>query len=171
MCIRDRNAISFLEANKLPQGGYPQVVYDDGSKMVYPTWMAGVSDIIRVLHKNNREIEKLVRWMLNGADPCGAVRTAKGFNLLTGRKSVYPPFLDLLHVVGWNDKVFRLLTELLTKKELPEPDLREHTEKCLCKNSKHVFFEDRRRVELIRETDKKVIYCWVKGENWAMLRQ
>jgi hypothetical protein len=113
-----RRAAEFVSRTMLPDGSYPQVLYPYGHANRYPQWIAGTGDILRALLLARRagftcDPLPTLRWMLSGRQPDGGIRTAVGFGSVTpglGRKDPR----DLVCVVGWADKAFRVLTSLVT---------------------------------------------------------
>jgi hypothetical protein len=112
-------AMRFLTRWRYADGSFPQVIYPDGYVNRYPQWVAGVGDILRAMallrpYGLDAYPELTESWLLRGQELTGGFRTAWGFASQISQREpgVLPEFRDLLPVVGWNDKVFRYLTEL-----------------------------------------------------------
>jgi hypothetical protein len=83
-----------------------------------------------------------------------------------------PEFRDLLPVVGWNDKAFRCLAEILPV-PAPEPCTMggekplqwplDH--ECSLRGRRCRYREDERALELYRNGE--LLYRWQKGAAWA----
>jgi hypothetical protein len=118
----DRYAAAALAAGAFvarwrdPDGGFPQVVYDDERTCRFPKWLAAAGDVLRALSM----LESLglafdpaptEAWLRSAFLPTGGVMTARGFAAqATNRADGGPAELrDLLSVVGWADKAFRYL--------------------------------------------------------------
>ncbi len=91
-----------------------------------PFFAAGSADIIRALlllkEKDVLKVseKKYLNWVFSLQDKNGAFRSfygleAKNKPLKYNSFSSKPSWRDTLHVVGWNDKALRLLSELLDK--------------------------------------------------------
>jgi hypothetical protein len=95
-------------------GGWPQVVYEDGRLNRFPRWIAGAGDVLRalaMLRPLGLEADTAAARdrVERGWLPNGGVRTAEGF-VAQGRSTPPdgPPDLrDLLPVAGWADKALR----------------------------------------------------------------
>jgi hypothetical protein len=168
--IHSANAIvDFIVKFSDADGNFPQVVYFEGNIARSPQWVAGAGDILRTIHLISKSrFKKQLRWLLGGLDDCGGIRTAYGFVAQAGSEKYegVPDFRDLLHVCGWNDKAFRLLTEILPENsEVPKPECKEFVAQCTFKNRELTFLEDEKSVRL-RDNDRE-IYRWRKGNAWA----
>jgi hypothetical protein len=113
-------AMRFLTRWRYADGSFPQVIYPDGYINRYPQWVAGVADILRAMtllrpYGLDAYPELTETWLMNGQELVGGFRTAWGFaSQISQRKpEMLPEFRDLLPVVGWNDKVFRYLTDIM----------------------------------------------------------
>ncbi len=115
-----RRAMAFVLRWRYEDGSFPQVVYRGGRVNRYPQWVAGVGDILRAMalleaYGLEADPEPTRQWLLQGQEPSGGFRTARGFASQISQREPgeLPEFRDLLPVVGWNDKAFRYLTEVL----------------------------------------------------------
>lgn len=165
---------------RLPDGSFPQVLYANGTCNVYPQWTAGVGDVLRVWlllqpHGVALDLEDSFVWLLKVKQAAGAFRTAWGFAAsVTGIRPQMPADVrDMLPSCGWNDKAFRLLTELLLHIAnepgaraplLPavqgyQPLAYEH--ECRCGGRTFDYYEDTQQIRIARRG--RVYYQWWKG--------
>lgn len=112
------SAARWLERVRDPDGGFPQVLYADGTMNRYPRWIAGAGDILRAFLVGNRyelgiDIEPTMHWILRGVRPDGCITTAQGFGRVVPLVSRRDRFADEIGVVGWCDKAFRALAMAL----------------------------------------------------------
>jgi hypothetical protein len=167
------DALDFVVRCRDADGGFPQVIYGDGSANVYPRWIAGAADVLRAIVLAGRygyraELEPTLSWLLSAQSPSGAFPTAHGFAAqMSGRRPPSTPsFRDLLPVVGWNDKVFRLLTSLLPDSaELPAGGSERYEAACEVEGTLGHWSETSESLELRLGSD--VVYGWTKGAPWA----
>jgi hypothetical protein len=111
-------AARFLGAVRYPDGSFPQVLYPRGRANRYPRWIAGSGDILRALmaanaHGAEISVEPTLSWLLAGAREDGRIATAQGFGRVMLWVSRRHGYVDELGVVGWCDKAFRALTNLV----------------------------------------------------------
>jgi hypothetical protein len=166
-------AMEFVLRHRDVDGGLPQVVYADCSANVYPRWVAGAADVLRAItvlsrHGYQADLEPTLSWLLATQSPSGAFPTAHGFAAQsTGRcTSDLPSFRDLLPVVGWNDKVFRLLTTLLpASTSLPVEQSQPYETACDVEGAVGTWAET--PAELSLRLGDDVLYRWEKGAPWA----
>lgn len=166
------DAARFVLRQRDPDGGFPQVIYGDGSVNRHPRWVAGAADIVRCValaaeHGVGAEPEPTLSWLLAAQSPAGAFPTGDGFaRQAGGRRSAAPSFRDILPVVGWNDKAFRFLAGLVpTGSRLPEADSVPYQAVCSVGRGTAVWSETARQFE-VRVTGD-VAYRWEKGAAWA----
>ncbi len=117
-------AARFLERAREPDGGFPQVLYRNGKRNRCPRWIAGSGDLVRALHEVNSygaeiEVDSTVGWLLRGVRSDGHIATAKGFGRIVPLISRRDRSADELGVVGWCDKAFRALAEILEARSIP----------------------------------------------------
>jgi len=109
----------FVARCREPDGGFPQVLYEDGRQSRFPRWVAACGDMLRTLEPLRAlgldwDPAPTRAWLLGGLLPTGGVMTAHGFaGQGTGRltQDALPEARDLLSVAGWADKAFRYLAE------------------------------------------------------------
>lgn len=158
-----RQILGFIERTRQTDGGWPMVLYAKGKSIERPRWIAANADVLLAYRALGEPLpEAALDRLLQAQLKSGGFPTAYGF----GNDKLSPH--DLIPVAGWNDKVFRLLTELLPKHAaLPAPQvgLTEvevwvgHTPAWLCENNQ----------ALIVQTQSEVLYAWRKGEPWARI--
>ncbi|GGJ75759.1 hypothetical protein [Deinococcus aquiradiocola] len=95
-------------------GSWPQIVYAGGQRAEYPRWYAGTADILYAQHVGGRTVpDAALARLLDAQLPNGAFPTAEGFSAQVTQRPGHTDPRDLLGVVGWNDKVLRLLAHLV----------------------------------------------------------
>jgi len=162
------SAGDFLARVQQADGSFPQVVYESGHQNVYPKWVAGVGDILRAYEAldargHGLETWSVEAWFCSGFDDCGALRTAEGFGRVIGAGD-QPQFVDLLHVVGWNDKAFRWLTSRV--EEVDGGETGESRVDCTLDGSRGTFVESADRIGFVPE-GRGASYEWDKTSRWA----
>ncbi len=168
-------AMAFILRFRLPDGAFPQVVYQNGRVNRYPQWIAGVGDILRAMEWVRRygiEVspEPTQFWLLRGLHLHGGIATAHGFGSMDGqRPSGRPDARDLLPVCGWADKAFRYLAGLLRGgNHLPAVQLPPEVEMdCVFRGERCLYRETATVLEIRGESGWR--YCWEKGTSWARL--
>jgi hypothetical protein len=171
-------AMGFVLRWQHDDGSFPQVVYPGGRVNRYPEWVAGAGDILRAMvllapHGLRADRERSEAWLLSGWEPHGGVRTAHGFAAQVSQRDpgALPEFRDLLPVVGWGDKAFRYLSEVLVH-DSPAgpataggeaPQLWEVA--CQFRGVECRYREDAAAIELWHGTE--LWYRWRKGAPWA----
>lgn len=158
-----RQILGFIERTREDDGSWPMVLYAKGKSIERPRWIAANADVLLAYRALGEPLpEAALDRLLQAQLKSGGFPTAYGF----GNDKLSPH--DLIPVAGWNDKVFRLLAELLPKHAaLPAPQvgLTEvevwvgHTPAWLCENTQ----------ALIVQTRGEVLYAWRKGEPWARI--
>ncbi|ADH64777.1 hypothetical protein Mesil_2937 [Allomeiothermus silvanus DSM 9946] len=158
-----RQTLGFIERTRQTDGGWPMVLYAKGKSIERPRWIAANADVLLAYRALGEPLpEAALDRLLQAQLKSGGFPTAYGF----GNDKLSPH--DLIPVAGWNDKVFRLLAELLPKPAaLPAPQvgLTEvevwvgNTPAWLCENTQ----------ALIVQTRGEVLYAWRKGEPWARI--
>lgn len=159
-----RQIFGFIERTREPDGGWPMILYTQAERIRRPRWIAANADVLLAYRALGEPLPKRVlERLLEAQLPSGGFPTAEGFG---GEK---PAPHDLIPVAGWNDKVFRLLAELLPKPAaLPAPrvGLTEvevwvgNTPAWLCENNE----------ALMIQTRSEVLYAWRKDEPWARVQ-
>ncbi|WP_276954543.1 hypothetical protein [Allomeiothermus silvanus] len=158
-----RQILGFIERARQTDGGWPMVLYAKGKSIEWPRWIAANADVLLAYRALGEPLpETALDRLLQAQLKSGGFPTAHGFG--GDRPSPH----DLIPVVGWNDKVFRLLAELLPKPAaLPAPQVGltevevwvSNTPAWLCENNQ----------ALIVQTQSEVLYAWRKGEPWARI--
>jgi hypothetical protein len=110
-------ATRFLLRVRDPDGGFAQVLYQDGRRNRFPRWVAGAGDIVRALLAamsvvEETEVTPTVGWILRGVRDDGRIVAAEGFGRVIPGLSRRDRSLDEIGVVGWCDKAFRALAQL-----------------------------------------------------------
>lgn len=163
----------FLDRFRHADGSWPQLLYENGHRIEYPHWIAPVSDILRSYIALERPIppvslERLLRAQL----PTGGFPTAEGFRrrYRPALKSDTSDYLDVTPVVGWNDKVLRLLAELAPH-DIQMPDGGPITSDCTLPITigphRGWYHEDRSEMSITSE-DGRPVFNWQKSEPWSM---
>lgn len=162
----------FLGNLERKNGGFAFFV--DSRKRVYeyPRLTGGVADVITALlglkrlsshHSDFNEIPH-IEWLLKFQDSVGGFRTGEGFHFDANRKD----YKDLFHVCGWNDKVFNLLASLFRGHTIKDERITPMKDPCWIGPIKAFFIENESEV-MIRDTNRKTIYQWIKGDNLAFV--
>jgi hypothetical protein len=188
-------AMAFVLRWRSEDGSFPQVIYPGGRVNRYPQWIAPVGDILRAMHLLesyglDADPQPTLVWLLAGQEPTGAFRTADGFAVQISQREPgpRPEFRDVLPVVGWNDKAFRYLTEILpakgrqasgvakdegtlrATKASSEPSRRDERPRvyeveCSLRGQRVHYREDDHTLELRQE--REIVYRWQRGTPWA----
>ena len=84
----------------------------------YPRWIAGSGDIVRALLSASTfddifDYVPTLEWMLAGVRRDGHIATAQGFERIVPTLSHRDQFADEIGVVGWCDKAFRVMSQLV----------------------------------------------------------
>ncbi|PYE55647.1 hypothetical protein [Deinococcus yavapaiensis] len=160
----------FVDKTMHEDGSWPQIVYTSGRQASWPRWTAGVADILlayRALEKTPPR-QALTR-LLTAQLASGAFPTAEGFKQQISQRSLpgRPDYRDLLPVVGWNDKVLRLLSAMLPR-DMPLPQAtvaRTHLDvRCWGRNA--VMTETSLDLT-ITSAGGEELYRWQKSRPWA----
>ncbi|MCE5359398.1 MAG: hypothetical protein JJ714_00035 [Acidithiobacillus sp.] len=107
-----KEIMRFLSRVRNTDGTWPQIIYKGGPRAEYPHWIAGSADILNAyLLMGEKLPEGSLDWILDGQLPSGGFRTADGFPW--GERKEIPDVRNVIPVVGWNDKVLRMLAEIL----------------------------------------------------------
>jgi uncharacterized protein YyaL (SSP411 family) len=168
-CHAARSAVEFILKWREPDGSLPQVIYQGDRINRYPQWIAASGDVARALsHFDDCDTAPTVRWMLRGVRASGGIATARGFEMQASQRKPQelPEFRDVLPVVGWVDKAFRYLTDLLPKGcTLPQFTPEEITMNCRLRGIRMQYRENDSLIEL--GDRNRVVYRWHKGQPWA----
>jgi hypothetical protein len=161
--------MDFILRVQFADGSFPQVLSANRRIYRYPQWVAGVGDILRAmrcLEGVNLSLPKeaALVWLLHGQLPSGGIRTAKGFANKNRWPRLFrlPDFRDLLPSVGWVDKAFFYLSNLVGADFQPlvvEPVSFETP--CQYVGKRGHFYEDALRIEMYAKDS--ISYRWKKG--------
>ena len=178
-------AMAFVLNWQYDDGSFPQVVYENGRINRFPQWIAAVGVILRAMnllvpYGIRSDPEPAQSWMLAGQEASGGIRTAHGFasQISQRRPGHLPEFRDLLPVVGWNDRAFRYLTDILPinssfpiAEAIDLPGFRDEIQpvllECTSRGIEMEYREDANIIEL-RQSNRPH-YRWIKGEKWAAI--
>jgi hypothetical protein len=170
--------LAFIKKTMQPDGSWPQVVYTNGKRAVWPCWYAGVADILLAFVALGEPVpEVALERLLQSQLPSGAFPTAHGFSAQISQKLplAEADYRDVTPVVGWNDKVFRLLSELLAEPsdlsalDLPTPKLAPTVLPVQVWGERAEYKENALEIQLRR--DNTLLYHWRKTEPWARVYQ
>lgn len=162
----------FLRGLERKNGGFAFLVDWRERVYEYPRLTGGVAEMITALlrlkklsshHSDFNEIPH-IEWLLRFQDSVGGFRTGEGFHYDVNRKD----YKDLFHVCGWNDKVFHLLASLFHGHTIKDERITPMETTCWIGQIKAFFIENEREV-MIRNTNRKTIYQWIKGDKLAFV--
>ncbi len=162
--------LEFLRGTMHVDGSWPQIVYMRGQRAEWLRWIAGSADIVLAFASVGAPLpERAVAHVLAGQLPNGGFRTAHGFAAQGSRRlrGTTPDYRDVTPVVGWNDKVLRLLA-LLHQEGDPIPATRSGVvnERVSIWGRPAIFSESSEWIT-IAGADGREIYHWNKREPWA----
>jgi hypothetical protein len=163
-------AMSFIARHTYPDGSPPQVVYPGGQNNRYPSWVAPLADVLRAAdllkpYGFDIDLSPLESRLLDGQDQSGGFQTATGFAAQTGgQPPSLPDVRDVLHVVGWCDKVFRYLSEKTGSFQLEELRAGDFEAGCVFQGRQMNLKETMGRLEI--SADNQNLYLWCKSESW-----
>jgi hypothetical protein len=170
-CYKDaaKRILGFLQKVMEPEGSWPQIVYASGRRAEWPRWLAGAADILLAYVAVGEPLPAAaLTRLLESQLPSGGIPTAEGFRgQIDQRPHDGPPdYRDVTPVVGWNDKVLRLLSTLLeVGATLPRADVSEVRCPVTIRGALGDFSETEREVRITAQD--KALYWWVKCEPWA----
>lgn len=163
------STLDFLRRTMTPAGSWPQIVYESSGRADWPQWFAGGADILFAFLALNVPLPKTALGRLLASQlPSGAFPTAHGFSSQISQRSPgkLPNHRDITPVVGWNDKVFRLLSQLLPEgTSLPPPTTKTFglpIEVC----GQAAFFQETPSAFVI-SAKTTTFYEWRKQDVWA----
>jgi hypothetical protein len=169
-----RLTLGFIKHSMASDGSWPQIIYDTKQQASWPRWLAGAADILlafKVLNEPVPEValERILATQLKS----GGFPTAHGFASQISQRepNKAPDYRDVTPVVGWNDKLFRLLSDMLeakdSDKDLPKATVSE-VQQAVTIWGQNAMFEETPRA--IRITMKEhVVYEWHKESPWAVV--
>jgi hypothetical protein len=151
---------------------WPQIVYGNRRRARFPSWVAGSADVLRALALLGDDVmaHPALDRLLGAQLAHGGFPTAEGFSSrLAGQRGreKFPSadWLDVLPVCGWNDKVFRLLCELLPPGQALPPS---EVTVCECDVGFYGmparYHED--GTEMWVRVSDRVVVRWTKGDQW-----
>lgn len=164
--------LDFLDRTLNEDATWPQIVYANGRRAEFPHWVAPTADIILAYRSAGRTVPPgALSRLWHGQLATGGFVTADGFGDRFRRapRTRLPDYRDVTAVAGWNDKVLRLLAELLPSgAEVPEGGfepiellVRVHEEPAIWKETVD-------RISLTRlKGRREVLYDWEKSASWA----
>lgn len=169
----------FLERTEMDDGGWPQIVYARGRPAVWPRWLAGSADILLAYHALGKPLptQSLTR-LLDAQQPSGGFPSAEGFAAQIRQRPPrnHPDYRDVVAVVGWNDKVLRLLATLAQSEMGSRAEDPPDTHSTLLAptsltvrvwGSDALLYEDATTLRITRERDDALLYEWDKHAPWA----
>lgn len=166
-------AFDFLLGCRLEDGSFPQVIYSNGRRNIYPRWVAGTGDILRAMDSMQQygkdvDLEPTLTWLLSGMLPSGGVRTADGFSRLSllRNNTSLPNFRDLVPVCGWVDKAFRFLSEVVPSAwQLDHINNLDVEMDCEFWGRRMCYHESTEVIEVLHQ--KNPVFRWEKGSPWS----
>lgn len=165
-------AMQFIVRWGYDDGSFPTVIYDNHRVNRYPSWIAPLSDILRVAgdlrpYGLDANLNATEHRLFAGQDASGGIQTATGFaTLVGGKSSVVPELRDVLHVAGWCDKAFRYLTSRVGCRLSVGESLRFEAE-CTFQGKSLQLVETPEILEINGQQDAG--YRWHKGEPWPQI--
>lgn len=133
---------------------------EKGKVLKYPMWIAGAGDIFFVLYKLDEA--NFVTEIINKFIKLYQLKSG-GFKSFKYYPSKEWCFTEILPVVGWNDKIFFLLSNLITEDDANSLKLNNNTmDECELKlEGDFKYFENSTQIACYRNS--KIIYRWKKG--------
>jgi len=161
--------LDFLRRTMAPDGSWPQIVYENARHAEWPRWLAGTADILLAfLALKVPPPQSALSRLLASQLPSGAFPTAHGFAAQVSQRppGKLPNHRDLTPVVGWNDKVFRLLTLLLpADSTLPPPTVGAFSAPTEVCGAEALFQETPEALSI--GMGRETLYLWHKQDVWA----
>ncbi len=153
-------------------GSLPTVIYPNRQVNRYPCWVAPLGDILRAADEVRTygfddDLSATIQFLLAGADSSGGIQTARGFAAQAGGKAGPDPDIrDVLHVVGWSDKVLRYLAAH-TSSTLPPASSGRFSAACTFRGQPMWLTETSTMLEIAGP--QGICYHWQKGEPWPRI--
>lgn len=166
--------VAFIDRTMNPGGSWPQIVYLGGHwagerRAEWPRWVAGTADLLLAYVALGRPVpERALERLLHSQLVSGGFPTAEGFAGQVSQRPVAgpPDFRDVTPVVGWNDKVFKLLALLLdAHTPLPAASVAELELPVTVEGVSASFYEGPHAMQIRGPQD--VFYSWSKDRPWA----
>jgi len=168
-----QGVLEFLTRTMQEDGAWSQIIYTGGSHARWARWYAGTADTLLAYHAAAEPIpEVALRRLLDAQLASGGFMTAEGFAAQISQRHQAGARLnhrDIMPVVGWNDKVLRLLATLLPE-DTPLPDATPQDVSVAIKvgRSDAIFEETSQFVRIVSQKDPdKVQFDWKKSAPWA----
>lgn len=164
--------LQFLDRTLNDDATWPQVVYANGHRAEYPHWIAPTADMILAYRRAGRPAPAgTVTRLWQGQLPTGGFATADGFadRFNHTRRNWLPDYRDITAVAGWNDKVLRLMAELLPSgMVVPEQAFEPAELLTMVHGEPAIWKETVERVTLTKLRGRRdVLYDWNKTSSWA----
>jgi hypothetical protein len=162
--------VAFLTRTMRSDGSWPQIVYRSGARAEWPQWVAGTADIILAI----LSVEASIPWvaierLLAGRLASGGIATARGFasQIVQRKPSECQDARDVTPVVGWNDKVLRLLCHLLPQgTAIPSPVV-SVSEIPVRVGPRSATYRETDQHMTITGDDETAFFTWRKSEPWS----
>lgn len=163
----------FLEVVRNADGTWPQLLYDNGRRIEYPHWIAPIADILYAYHVLGRPIPPAsYHRMMTGQLPSGGFMTAEGFRRRYGPTGMPKTldYLDVTPVVGWNDKVLRLLAELAADDiQMPHAGLTAACTLPVTVGTRPGWYHESPSEMAIGMTgNNETVFQWNKADAWSL---
>ena len=161
--------LCFLDRCRNADGSWPQILYANGAVGEYPHWIAPMADILLAYEALQREIPAAsLERLLAGQLPSGGFCTAEGFSAAPAGGRGIPDVRDITPVVGWNDKVLRLLARLLPPgARMPRPGGEPTVWPVRVGSEEALFVETADAITVLGRPRERVLYRWRKTATWA----
>lgn len=162
--------VDFLQLAVSSEASWPQIVYANGRCAQWPQWLAGSADILLAYHALGAPLPvAALEHLLSSQLRSGGFPTAQGFASQINQRQPgqRPDYRDVTPVVGWNDKVLRLLALLLEPETpLPEAQIDAATVPVTVWGQQATFDEDAEMMRLLSRRGQ-ALYAWTKAYPWA----
>jgi hypothetical protein len=168
-----QGVLEFLTRTMHQDGAWSQIIYAGGSQARWARWYAGTADTLLAYHAAGETIpEVALTRLLNAQLASGGFMTAEGFSAQNSQRYQVGKRLnyrDIIPVVGWNDKVLRLLATVLHEgTPLPEADPQDVTVAIKVDRRDAIFEETSQFMRITTQTNpERVLYDWKKSAPWA----
>jgi hypothetical protein len=168
-----QGVLEFLERTKHEDGAWSQIIYSGGSEARWARWYAGTADTLLAYHAAGKPLpDAALQRLLAAQLASGGFMTAEGFAAQISQRYQVGKRLnhrDVIPVVGWNDKVLRLLATLLPDgTSLPEANPQDVNVAIKVGRVDAIFEETSQFVRITAQKNPdKVLYDWKKSAPWA----
>jgi hypothetical protein len=165
-----RLTLEFIKNSMADDGSWPQIIYDSGQPASWPRWLAGAADILLAFRVLNEALpEVALERILSSQLKSGGFPTAYGFASQISQRvpGELADYRDVTPVVGWNDKLFRLVSDMLEVNGLPKANVSEVRQAITIWGQKGSFEETGRYIRMTLK--ERLIYQWNKQSPWAEL--